>query len=143
MKIGFYISVFGVAMALQTNFILAAHAESKGEKEFVQSCASCHGQMGNGNGPMTELLSTQLPDLTALSKNNGGVFPYEQVYAIIAGDADVKWHGSREMPIWGSRYMKQSADRFANEMLNQETLEIVVQTRILSLVDYLHTIQQK
>lgn len=143
MKSVFYLTILGAAVALHGNIVSTAHAESKGQQEFVQSCASCHGAAGSGNGSMAELLSSELPDLTALSKNNGGVFPYEQVYAVIAGDADVKWHGTREMPIWGARYMKESSGRFANEMLDQETLQIVVQNRILSLVDYLHSIQQK
>lgn len=68
---------------------------------FRAYCASCHGADAKGNGPAAAALKTKVPDLTILSKNNGGEFPSAHVRKMIMGDDVVATHGSREMPIWG------------------------------------------
>jgi mono/diheme cytochrome c family protein len=72
-----------------------------GEIEFLSSCAPCHGAEGKGNGPMGAALKAIPPDLTVLAKNNGGVFPFSNVYEVIDGRKAVAAHGTREMPAWG------------------------------------------
>jgi cytochrome c553 len=46
---------------------------SKGE--YIASCATCHGEDGKGNGPLSAELKTRPADLTVLAKKNNGVFP--------------------------------------------------------------------
>jgi mono/diheme cytochrome c family protein len=70
-----------------------------GEIEFLSSCAPCHGAEGKGNGPMSAALKATPPDLTVLAKNNGGVFPFSNVYEVIDGRKVVAAHGTREMPV--------------------------------------------
>ena len=99
--------------------------------EFARSCAVCHGSDAKGNGPYTPYLKMTPPDLTVLAKKNGGVFPTERV------------HGSREMPVWGSRYSAAMDElkRYVGADVPADP-EVYIRARILMLVDYLHRIQQ-
>jgi mono/diheme cytochrome c family protein len=101
-----------------------------GRTEYQSSCAACHGIDGKGSGPVSKELKTPPADLTVLAKNNNGVFPYGMVYQVIDGrNSTVVSHGTREMPIWGYRFGPPQAFRFKN--------------RILAVIDYLKTIQEK
>ena len=55
---------------------------------YVTYCAVCHGSNGDGHGPMEAILSVQIPNLTEISKRNGGVFPLKRVQRIIAGEKE-------------------------------------------------------
>lgn len=102
-----------------------------GRDIFMERCGVCHGEDGKGNGPAVGSLTIAPADLTLLSKNNGGVFPAEQVKRVVGQAVDITAHGSREMPIWGDLFhAKTPADQqTANE-------------RFASLVSYLESIQQ-
>ena len=83
-----------------------AQSVDVGKYEYDTHCAECHGLTGKGDGPYVQLLrsGTVLPNLTELSKKNGGVFPYTRVFGTIAGTVRVRAHGSTDMPIWGQVY---------------------------------------
>ncbi|WP_343079492.1 c-type cytochrome [Ostreiculturibacter nitratireducens] len=120
-----------------------AQEESVGQLEYTASCATCHGPEGKGNGTFAAFLNVEMPDLTQLAKNNGGIFPVNRVYGVIDGREEVAAHGSRYMTIWGSRYsaeMIQKLDPFGPT--NKETIERMVRGRILELVFYLASIQE-
>ena len=51
-----------------------------GKRKYDASCASCHGLRGTGDGPNAPYLNRKASDLTALAKNNGGVFPVNRLY---------------------------------------------------------------
>lgn len=103
----------------------------KGPDLFRAHCAACHGEDARGSGPMASALKAKVPDLTVLTKNNGGQFPAASVRRMIAGDEIVTSHGSREMPIWGPIFHKIESDQdFGN-------------VRLENLVKYLASIQQK
>jgi mono/diheme cytochrome c family protein len=128
------------SLALATRAALAANQIDVGKKEYEASCAACHGQDGKGKGSFAELLNVSMPDLTTLSKRNGGVFPAVRVYDVIDGRAAVKAHGTREMPIWGAHFAFRSApehDDYPHES------EAFVRARILTLIDYLYRLQVK
>ncbi len=118
-----------------------------GRAEYLSSCAACHGADGKGNGPIATQLVKQPSDLTNLAKQNGGVFPVEGVYRIIDGRTGVAAHGSRDMPIWGYRFVPPS---FYRQRLEEDFIlapppspEAVVHARILAVIDYLNRIQQR
>ena len=46
-----------------------------GKAEYRSSCAPCHGIDAKGDGSVADSLKTRPTDLTALAKNNNGVFP--------------------------------------------------------------------
>jgi len=108
-----------------------------GKREFQRSCATCHGVDAKGDGPSTNALNVKPADLTLLSKNHGGVFLFWRTYEKISGadEAPIRGHGTREMPIWGERFRLERGDR--------EEYQMGVRGRILSLVYYLQSIQEK
>ena len=137
--------------SLTAGFAGAAQAEDIdiGKSEFQSSCASCHGADGRGKGPVSDQLKVAPPDLTMLAKNNNGVFPTNAVYETVNGSKTVPAHGTREMPIWGERFnpiinLPHAVDPYYWKMAGPErSPEVVVRTRILSVIDYLNRVQQK
>ena len=80
--------------------------------------------------------------LTVLAKNNGGVFPFSNVYEVIDGRKVIAAHGTREMPAWGRIRPKllYPSDKFIDPSYDPE---FIVRTRILAVIDYLNRIQEK
>jgi hypothetical protein len=83
----------------------------EGPDLFRSYCAPCHGADGKGNGPATAALKTKPPDLTTITRRNGGKFPTKRVGETIAGNDRIAAHGSREMPIWGPIFHQVESDR--------------------------------
>src|SRR5262249_34316815 len=108
---------------------------TNGQREYQHACAVCHGTEGQGNGPMADLLKKPPPDLTQLSKRNGGQFPFWRVYPTIDGRGEVMSHGPRTMQGWGADFRNQAGGGPLDE--NR------VLGRILSLVYYLESLQDK
>lgn len=142
------IAMFTVAtLAILLSARAAGHAQQQGadlgKQEFARSCAVCHGPDAKGTGPYTPYLKMTPPDLTALTKKNGGVFPTERVYQVVDGRTQVGAHGPREMPVWGARYSAAMAElkRYVGADVPADP-EPYIRARILMLVDYLHRIQQ-
>ncbi len=125
----------------------SAQAPDPGKSEFLSSCASCHGSDAKGDGPVAAVLKQRPADLTILAKKNGGVFPVEKVYRVIDGREEVASHGSREMPIWGYRFVPPSAKnlQMADDyiLLPPASAEAIVHSRILAMIDYLSRVQEK
>jgi len=123
--------------------ISVAHAQSGkvdfGKREYVSNCANCHGMDGTGNGPYSDLLKKSPPNLTTLSKNNGGIFPMDRLYQSITGD-NIKAHGSRDMPIWGMEYRVEAANRYMESSYDPDAY---VRVRVLALLEYLYRLQIK
>jgi len=131
-----------VAIGTGVFFLAEAQAMSLGEFEYRNSCAQCHGVSGKGDGPVASSLTKNPPDLTMLQKNNDGVFPVANVYSIIEGNADVRVHGSRDMPVWGNRFRGRIKDEEFENFSPADSREYMT-TRILALIEYLSTIQAK
>lgn len=121
---------------------VSAEKVSIGEAEYQNNCATCHGVKGDGDGPFTEFLKGGSAALSTLSKNNGGVFPFERVYQTIDGRNDVKSHGPREMPVWGKDYTAGSVETNAS-FFGEWYGENILNARILALIDYINTLQEK
>ncbi len=103
-----------------------------GAKLFSQYCASCHGARAGGEGPMSAALKAKAPDLTLISRRNGGTFPLEKVQAVIAGEKSAGLsHGTREMPVWGPVFSQDISDRDYGKL------------RIYNVAKYLEELQKK
>ena len=139
-KIKAQAAMVGVVMAVTTT--LASALEDLGKQEYDNSCAVCHGTSGKGDGPYAGIIETRIPDITTLQKTNNGVFPYDRVYQVIDGRADVKAHGTRAMPIWGNEYNEKAADYYA-DYLRQYNAEGFIRGRILALINYIYTLQEQ
>ena len=108
-----------------------------GKPTYEQSCAVCHGLAGKGDGGAANILTVKPADLTQVSKKNGGEFPFWRVYRIIDGREEaIKGHGSREMPIWGTEFRATAGS-------GNPGAESAVRGRILELIYYLQSIQEK
>ncbi|MBS0123900.1 cytochrome c [Aestuariicoccus sp. KMU-90] len=110
-------------------------AEVVGEQEYMAACAGCHGESAKGDGPLAGLLNISTPDLSTLSQANDGSFPFEAVLKVIDGRSDIRAHGS-SMPVWGEFFQPSASSQ------RGETPDMVVRGRILSLVNYLESIQE-
>jgi len=129
-------SVFAIAALAGVVATGVAAQDTIGEKEFMIACAGCHGETAKGDGKLAGLLKIDTPDLTRMSKNNGGEFPYEYAIWVIDGRKLIRMHGATDMPIWGERFQSSATSE------RGETAEMVARGRILSLVYYLQSIQQ-
>jgi mono/diheme cytochrome c family protein len=105
----------------------------EGANIFRDFCASCHGPNGRGNGPVSKTLKEDVPDLTALSRRNGGKFPTSRVRntLMFGGDQLQSAHGSKAMPIWGPIF---HAIEFDQDLGN---------VRLENVTKYLESIQRK
>lgn len=132
--------VLGTMALVGSTVSVAAGKLDIGQREYDASCASCHGKNGKGGGSLAEILQASMPDLTTLSKNNGGVFPIARVYNVIDGREVVKAHGMREMPVWGKHLSYRAAPEYDDYGYEAD---VFVRARILAVIDYLYRLQVK
>jgi mono/diheme cytochrome c family protein len=105
-----------------------------GEENFQRLCAACHGSGGQGDGPVAEVLSVPVPDLTRLAQRNGGELPRETLKQQIDGRDRISAHGTQQMPVWGYEFwIDEGAGAFSEQRVS-ETLD--------DLVAYLASIQR-
>jgi mono/diheme cytochrome c family protein len=128
-----FVLAAALPLVLASGVTLAAGEASEMQREdFFAYCASCHGPSGHGDGPVAVELKKRPVDLTQLAKNNNGNFPYARVRAVIDGRGQVLGiHGPADMPVWGERFRQEG---------NNDTQ---VRGKILNIVDYLVSIQEK
>lgn len=127
------LSVLTVAQNPTGLNITAPHTSATSGKEMYEAyCATCHGKGGKGDGPVAPALKVPPSDLTVLSKQNNGNFPWLQVTKTITGPAGTLAHGSGEMPVWGPVFMSMSHQH-----------ESEVRLRVANLTDYMKSFQQK
>jgi mono/diheme cytochrome c family protein len=127
--------------AVAATLSLGAAAQSRSEMgriEYQSTCMGCHGPAGKGDGQFNEFLRLKVPDLTTIAQRNGGVFPADRLVMIIDGREAVPGHGVPQMPIWGNVYNEKAAEYYKGFGYNPEQF---VRVRILSLVDYIYTLQ--
>jgi mono/diheme cytochrome c family protein len=105
-------------------------AAPPGAAAYATHCAVCHGEQGRGDGPLIPLLVTPIPDLTTLSRRNGGRFPANRVRQAIDGRRPVKAHGP--MPAWGEAFGEPGDGNGARAR----------EERITDLVSFLASLQQ-
>jgi mono/diheme cytochrome c family protein len=120
----------------------AGQSVDRGKYEYTAHCAVCHGSSGEGEGLYSVYLNKTMPNLTTLSKRNGGVFPFARVYETIDGSQVVlQAHGTKEMPIWGPRYKIEVGQSFYDDF--RADPEVFVRARILALTEYIYRLQAK
>lgn len=113
-----------------------AQDDTLGERTFLAACAGCHGEDAGGGGPMTEILTVAVPDLTRLSEGNGGVFPWLRVVHVVDGRTGLRAHGG-PMPIFGLMFEGDTVVADA-----PDGSPVTTSARVLAVVDYLATLQR-
>jgi mono/diheme cytochrome c family protein len=111
---------------------------TSGASDFRQYCAQCHGFKGVGDGPVAAALKKKPANLTLLSKNNGGVFPEEEVHNFIDGSKVAEGHGTREMPIWGYAFANPNNGPGGVQRTPEQ-----IKAKINRLVEYVKSIQEQ
>lgn len=142
------IKVSSISKAIASGLIVGsmfiggvANAEEEliGSNEFLVSCVSCHGIGAKGDGNLAQFLTVKPTDLTMLAKKTGGgVYPFLKVFQVIDGRTVVSGHGDRAMPVWGDRYKTETKKKYG-----PFGSEAATRARVLELVYYLQSIQQK
>jgi len=128
-----------ILLSLSANVV--ADKVDVGKREYESVCAVCHGQNAKGDdSPLKPLLAKPVPNLTVLAKNNHGIFPFDRVFQIIDGRQEVKSHGPRNMPVWGSSFNNQTSLYFENYPPYDN--ESATRSRILALTEYLYRLQE-
>jgi mono/diheme cytochrome c family protein len=106
-----------------------------GRAEYEAYCMACHGIEADGTGPVAAYMTPRPSDLRRIAARRGGVFPHAALEAWIDGRDPIAAHGSRDMPIWGAAFREETE-------LDQLT-ETRVRGRIVLLVQYLESIQER
>jgi hypothetical protein len=65
-----------------------------------------------------------------------------RVHEVIDGRMERLIHGTRDMPVWGDRYMQEMTRRESRDFVSKEWNEAIVRRRILALVEYISTLQR-
>ena len=112
--------------------------EAQGEIIFIDNCSLCHGDSAKGDGVFSKMLTIDTPDLTLLKSNNGGVFPYKEVFLTVDGRDEILIHGPRYMPLWGDRFKTST---WVN--VSEQHADTLVRGTIFELLIYLESIQEK
>jgi mono/diheme cytochrome c family protein len=123
-------SVLGIALALAAP---AMAQDDLGARLYFNHCAACHGDEGEGTGPVAASMRVTVPNLRALAQRNGGAFPTDAVRAYVDGRNIPAAHGDRVMPIWGDVFL--GADREADDR--------TVRRRIAAVVEFISTLQYR
>lgn len=103
---------------------------SRGKDLYESHCGSCHGKDGKGNGPVAAALKATPTDLTQLAKKNQGTFDEIHVMTLIDGQKAISAHGTREMPVWGTRFRQAKGQMISN--LN-----------VFALMKYIESLQER
>ena len=121
-------ATLGIALTLAAP---AFAAEDTGARLYFNHCAACHGDDGEGTGPVASSMRVAVPNLRALAQRNGGVFPMDAVTAYVDGRGVVGAHGDRQMPIWGDVFRGPE----------QGTAQRTVRRRIAAVVEFISMLQ--
>ena len=125
-----------LAMILVSTLLVAACVSMPpppdAEQSFATHCSSCHGPLGEGDGPMVSVMNIAVPNLRQLSERNDGVFPADAIAGYIDGRNLPVAHGGRAMPVWGDVF-----DTTTRIMRDAEAAE----QRIADIVELLRDIQ--
>lgn len=120
-------------IALLTSACASSQPEPpSGAAVFETHCASCHGRLGEGDGPVAATISGTVPNLRTLTERYGGEFPADTVARYIDGRDLPEAHGGRLMPVWGEVFG-------ATERLVPGAA--APGTRIEAITEYLRTLQ--
>lgn len=112
----------------------AGEYEDGNRKLFVEYCAVCHGENGKGGGAAASRLTKPPPDLTRLTRDNGGEFPLARVMRAIDGRDLPGPHRGRDMPVWGDEFAADYSDPFRDQY--------GVRIKVRRLVEHIRSIQE-
>ena len=109
---------------------------SSGRTVFLNSCVSCHGVAGRGDGPLATELEVKPADLTKIAARRDGLWPMVEVMSIIDG-----YHRRtlrrEKMPIFGDLAEGKLVPFDAGD-----GRVVPTPVTLIALANYLETIQE-
>ena len=128
--------LLALSLAVLIPATTALAQDVNGQEIYLEYCAGCHGAAAKGDGPLADLISVEVPDLTSLSRQYGGAFPLVDVVRQIDGRVEMRGHGG-PMPVFGALLSGASAvvDTAAGD-------PIVTKAAVLAVADYLEGLQR-
>jgi mono/diheme cytochrome c family protein len=81
----------------------ADYVQMSGQELYMRFCASCHGEHGRGDGPVSSSLKVEMPDLATIARRSHGDVR-ERIARVIDGRYIIGAHGTRTMPVWGEDF---------------------------------------
>ena len=144
-----------VLLSVASSVAIADEKVSETAKsDFINYCASCHGVDGKGNGPLAPTLKIAPSDLTVISKNNKGNFPYTLIRKTIESRelGLARAHGPREMPVWGPVFAQEpegpvpagsSGGGGFYGVAGVQCMHLAARARVMNIVDYIESIQEE
>jgi mono/diheme cytochrome c family protein len=101
-----------------------------GKDTFDAYCATCHGRMGDGLGPVAPVLRQPPADLRRLTAKYGA-FPRDLLVQYVTGTGrEITAHGSSDMPVWGPVFR------------SLDPSDARIRIRIRNVLDYVESLQQ-
>jgi hypothetical protein len=113
--------------------------EGSGRQLYLKYCGACHGPEAKGDGIVASFMRVKPADLTLISARHGGEFPLADVVKTIDGREMLHAHGEPAMPVWGEILSREIGGGKSRSV----AVERRVQGRILSIAEYLQSIQAK
>lgn len=129
-------NVLSIGVLFGATALAPALADDAGEADYTEFCATCHGAAGMGQGPMAEVMSVDVPDLTTIAQRNDNAFPTLKIMHIVDGRTGLRGHGS-SMPVWGTQFASGGSG-----MKGDYGPVYRSRGRVLSIVYYLESIQK-
>jgi mono/diheme cytochrome c family protein len=134
-------TVPGFRIVAITGVVLLASCTAEGQGSdpadgaalFARHCASCHGQIGEGDGPVADAMVISVPNLRTLAARSDGRFPRDAVMRYIDGRDLPAAHGNRVMPVWG--------DSFADTAGDPESANEIARDRIAAITEFVERLQ--
>ena len=127
----------GLAIFLVLSLVLARAGAQEGDADgaalFARYCASCHGRLGEGDGPVATAMAS-VPNLRTLRTRSRGTFPRQAVIRYIDGRDPPAAHGTRMMPVWGENFSAEAEG-------NSELGEAISRERIAAITDFVESLQ--
>lgn len=102
--VGVYGSALAAAVACRPPATPSAY---RPDALYRRYCASCHGLAGKGDGPVSEVLKVQPPDLTRLAAQYGGEDLVDTIQQAIDGRRAIRAHGEKGLPVWGEFFAEE------------------------------------
>jgi len=94
----------------------AGQKECEPRAEYVQYCASCHGEEADGKGPVAATLNPRPPALTSLHAKFGNPLSTDLVVYLV-GTTMPRAHGTSAMPVWGRVFGSYSSNPAAGDQI--------------------------
>lgn len=133
MKLKSLCAVIAGTLAVAT--IATADESGIGKTAYEQYCATCHGVDATGGGPLTEIMTTSVPDLTTMAAANDGSYPMLSVIHVIDGRTGLRAHGG-PMPVYGALFDEESHS-------GTEYGDVLyTRGKVLSIAYYLESLQE-